>query len=158
MNRILWAYNLKKTSNDEEKAIESSSTWIFIAARTGLFDNEDVEMKFQNKGLSSNSRQQTYPPNGKLELFQSWTGEPLHQYRGDLVLPQTMSYYKYPQFCLFCLGPRKKPGKGWDDRIKTTCTADTCPTLAPSPYLCSKMFDPNFNGFITQRIFFRNFS
>ena len=145
MNKILWAYNLKKTSNDEEKAIESSSTWIFIAARTGLFDNEDVEMKFQNKGLSSNSRQQTYPPNGKLELFQSWTGEPLHQYRGDLVLPQTMSFYKYPQLCLFCLGPRKKPGKGWDDRIKTTCTADTCPTLAPSPFICVFSDEPSFS-------------
>ena len=112
MNKILWAYILRK------KTIESPSTWTFIAAKTGLFDHEDVEIKFQNDGVSSNSRQQTYPPYGKLELFQSWTGEPLHDYRGNLVLPQTTTFYKYPQLCLLCLGERKEAGKGWDNRTK----------------------------------------
>ena len=129
----------------EKKTIESPSTWTFIAAKTGLFDHEDVEIKFQNDGVSSNSRQQTYPPYGKLELFQSWTGEPLHDYRGNLVLPQTTTFYKYPQLCLLCLGERKEAGKGWDNRTKTFCPSVTCSSLSRHPFICVFTDEPSFS-------------
>ena len=134
----LWTYILKKTSNDEKKTIESYSTWTFIAARTGLFNNDRV---------SSNSRQQTYPANGKVRLFQPWTGEPLQDYRGDLVLPSTMTFYNYPQLCISCLGQRKKatPGDFWNDRIKSLCATFICPTLFRHPFICVFNTEPSFS-------------
>ena len=82
MNNVLWNYEMKKNSNDEDKTIEGASTRAFIGAMTKKNEAEDV----------SRSRQQTYPPEGKLDLLQPWTGESLHDYRGDLVLPQLMTY------------------------------------------------------------------
>ena len=90
MNNVLWDYLMKKNSNDEKKVKEAPSTRAFIAGNTMLNEAKDV----------GSSRQQTFPPNGKLDLFQPWTGQPLHDYRGDFVLPQHMTYYKYPQLCL----------------------------------------------------------
>ena len=42
MNKILWTYILKKTSNDEEKTIETQSIWTTVAARTKISDNDGV--------------------------------------------------------------------------------------------------------------------
>ena len=94
----------------------------------------------------SSSRLQTFPLNGKLDLFHSWTGEPLYDYRGDLVYPQTMTYYKYPQLCLMCLASRRKPvgGNVWNGRLKPICTSGVCPQKMKQPYICIFSKKPTF--------------
>ena len=125
MNEVLWTYLMKKTSNDEKRVYEHTSIPTPVAARTGTG-------KF-----SDNSRQQTYPPKGKIDLFHPWTGEALHDYRGDLIWPQTGTYYKYPQLCFLCFGQRKKPLEDfWNNRTKSICAQEQCTTLRFEPYIC----------------------
>ena len=121
---------------DEKKVREAQSARAFIAGNTMLNEAKDV----------GSSRQQTFPPNGKLDLFQPWTGQPLHDCRGDFVLPQHMTYYKYPQLCLSCFGSRKKPliGNYWEDRFNAICLAETCSNLYMLPYICAFSTEPMF--------------
>lgn len=146
MNGVLLDYMRKKSSNNESEMVNVGSLWNFVAANTRLLNREEVENKFQSHGLSSDSRQQTYPLKSKTELFHSWTGEPLHDYRGDLILPQVMTYYKYPQLCVYCLANRKKiiEGHFWNERLDSICTLGMCTTLFRHPYICEFSTEPTF--------------
>ena len=146
MNSVLWNYLMKSYSNDESKVIEAPSPWIFVAANTRLFNEEEVEQNFQSTGVTSRSRQQTYPKDGKQELVHPWMGEPLYDYRGDLLYPQTLTYYKFPQLCVWCLGNRKKAldGDFWNNRLESICPVETCYNLWKYPFICVFSAEPRF--------------
>ena len=76
---------------------EGPSVWTYVAAVTRLVDENLIDSKFEQMGFDVNSRQQTYPPNGVLDLVHPYTGAPLKRHRTDFVFPQTMTYYKFPQ-------------------------------------------------------------
>ena len=113
IDKVLWDFQLKRVSNNMTKLIEDGpSVMIYVAATTRMVEEDAVESKFNSMGFDMNSRQQTFPPNGELDLVHPFTRDPLINYREGFVWPQMMSYYKFPQLCIYCFSSMKEPKEG----------------------------------------------
>ena len=67
MDKTLRNYQLKRADNNLTQLIDDGSvTWIMVAAATKLVDKEMRNETFKEM----DSREQTFPPNGKLDLNQ----------------------------------------------------------------------------------------
>ena len=142
MDDVFWNFLRKYYPENETKRNEVHLPWTSAAANTKLVNVEEG----MESEVTSDSRLQRYPPNGKVDLFHPWTGEPLPDYRGDLVYPASGTSYKYPQLCLFCLASRKKPiaGNFRNDRLKPMCTARLCSSRDAIPLICIFSKKPTF--------------
>ena len=109
MDNVLWDFMLKRVENNMTKLIEDGpSVWTWVAAVTRMVDENSIDVKFEQMGFDVNSKQQTYPPNGELDLVHPYTGGPLKRHRPGFVWPQMMTYYKFPQLCLSCISSMKE--------------------------------------------------
>ena len=89
---------------------------VTVIGETQVLNDGITQTKLEEMGLSD--RDQTYPPNGELELMNPLTGAPLKRTR--IVNPQVRSYDKFPLRCLLCYL-----------RITTTITCNDYPGRAP---------------------------
>ena len=124
MDNILWDFMLKRVENNMSKLIEDGpSVAIWVAAVTRKVEENSIDSKFEEMGFDVDSKQQTYPPNGELDLVHPYTGVSLDYYRKTFVWPQTMSYYKFPELGLYCISSMKDPkiGQPWRDHKEPMC-------------------------------------
>ena len=143
MDKTLRNYQLKRADNNLTQLIDDGSvTWIMVAAATKLVDKEMRNEKFKEM----DSREQTFPPNGKLDLVHPITGAPLIGYREGFVWPQTYTYYKFPQLCITCLSSLIEPKEGasWKDHKDTFCMNDKCASPHKRSFICVFPEEPSF--------------
>ena len=147
MDNTLWDWMLKRVENNMTKLIiDGPSTWTYVAATTRMVEESSVESKFQSMGFEMSSKQQTYPPNGVLELVHPLTGGNLINHRRGFVWPQIMTYYKFPQLCISCLSSMKDPkeGQSWRDHKEPFCPNEKCTVKFERGFICMFPNEPVF--------------
>ena len=97
-------------------------------------------------GFEMNSKQQTYPPDGLLDLVHPYTGKNLTNHREGFVEPQMMTYYKFPQLCMVCISSMKDPkeGQAWRDHKESICLSERCTAVFQRGFICMFPNEPVF--------------
>ena len=148
MDNVLWDFLLKRVENNMTKLIKDGpSVFTYVAAVTRMVEENSVDAKFKQMGFDVNSKQQTYPPNGELDLVHPYTGAPLKRHRPGFVWPQMMTYYKFPQLCLACISSMKDPKEGqpWREHKESICPNYRCTVVLGVSFICMFSQEPTFS-------------
>ena len=142
MDKTLWNFMLKKTNNN--------LTYLTDAWRMeGIWLGGQTKEPFlyATTNFTWESRKNSWPMHGELELVHPLTGKRIHPHRfGELILPQPWTYSKVYEECALCWPSfkKRKVPHYFNDRLQPFCHYDSCARKRIESFICVFEKEPIF--------------
>ena len=142
-NKTSWEILMKKAKGNVTLLKENYCLYnVWVAGET-----KNAETVWEDEGFYSESKKQTWPPNGEFKLFNPWTWEPIYENRpGEMIVPMQSTDPAIIKQCVVCFNALNKPWVGhfWYDKTTNWCHYVACTMRRNTPYFCIFEKEPTY--------------